>query len=439
MQKIDVTRALTEASEVSQKERGISSMAQKLVGSEILKIAAEVRARIAAGEDVLNLTVGDFSSKEFPVPELLSAATSRAIAAGHTNYPPSSGVMECREAVRDLFEERLGLAYPIESVLIAGGARPMIAGSYFALVDPGEGVIYGQPSWNNNHYCTLTGARAIEVPTTPESNFFPRVEDLEKVLPDARLLCLNTPQNPTGTVMPKEQLEQICRAVVAENERRKPSGARPLYVMFDQVYWLLTFAGAEHHTPVGLVPEMAPYTIFVDGISKGFCGTGLRVGWALGPTDVIKKMGAILTHVGAWAPRPEQVATAELLRNPTAIDQHLARMQEEVLPRLRSLNDALGTLREKGWNVDSIAPQGAIYLSMRLDLRGKKMPDGTTIETDEQTRKYLLEAAGVALVPFTCFGVRGDTGWFRASVGAVSKEDCAGIGQRLTNALDRLS
>lgn len=89
--------------------------------------------------------------------------------------------------------------------------------------------------------------------------------------------------------------------------------------MYNQVYWMLTFRGARHHTPVSLVPELAPYTIFVDGISKSFAATGLRVGWATGPKDVIQRMSAILTHLGAWAPRAEQLATARLLRDPAEV------------------------------------------------------------------------------------------------------------------------
>jgi aspartate aminotransferase len=209
--------------------------------------------------------------------------------------------------------------------------------------------------------------------------------------------------------------------------------------MFDQVYWLLTFGGVRHHTPVELVPEIVPYTIFVDGISKGFAATGLRVGWAVGPQDVIKRMGAILTHIGAWAPRPEQVATARLLSDRTAVDAHLSVMRREVFARLELLSRGVEALREKGHQVEAIAPQGAIYLSMRVDIRGKKTPDGTVIQTDEEIRKYLLHEAQIALIPFNCFGVKQDSAWFRASVGAVSKADCEAIGPRLEAALDRLS
>lgn len=436
---IDLTDPLLEASALDPEKRGLSTVARSLIGSEILRIAYEVHAIIESGTDVLDLTVGDFSSSEFPIPDALRDGVIGALREGHTNYPPASGVRACREAVQAMFETRLGLKYPFESILIAGGARPMIAGTYLSLLDPGEHVVYGLPSWNNNHYSVMVGARPIEISTSAAGRFFPRAADLEPHLESARIVCINTPQNPTGTVIEPSELEKISRLIVQENERRKASGRRALYLMFDQVYWLLTFGEVRHHTPVELVPEIAPYTIFVDGISKGFAATGLRVGWAVGPQDVIKRMGAILTHIGAWAPRPEQIATARVLTDAAALDDHLVKMRREVFARLELLSRSVDALRAKGHDVEAIAPQGAIYLSMRIDIRGKKTPDGKVIQTDEDIRQYLLHAAHIALIPFNCFGVKEDCAWFRASVGAVSKTDCESIGARLEQALGRLS
>lgn len=436
---IDVTNRLSEAMELSEEQRGLSTLARSMIGSEILKIAYEVNALKERGADILNLTVGDFSSKQFPIPDTLRDGVIQALREGHSNYPPSNGVRECREAVRSMFAARLGLEYPLDAVLVAGGARPMIAGTYLALIDPGDHVVYGLPSWNNNHYAKLVGSNPIELTTNAESRFFPRAKDVAPHIEKARLICINSPQNPTGTVMEKAELEAICKMIVEENERRKAVDERLLYLMFDQVYWMLTFGSAEHHTPVGLVPEMAPYTIFVDAISKGFAATGLRVGWAVGPQDIIKKMNAFLTHLGAWAPRPEQVATARLLEDHAAVDAHLSVMKKEVFGRLELLSRGIDVLREKGHDVEAIAPQGAIYLSLRIDIRGKKTASGHVIQTDEDIRKYLLDEAAVALVPFSCFGLAEDTAWFRASVGTVSKADCEGIGARLESALDKLS
>jgi aspartate aminotransferase len=435
---LDVGRISARLEGQTAEARGIGSMARKLIGSEILKIAGEIRELVASGAEVLNLTVGDFSSKEFPIPEELAAGITQAVADGHTNYPPAEGVRECREAVRDLFRRRLGLAYPLESILVAGGARPMIATTYLALVNPGDRVVYNVPSWNNNHYCTLSGAEAVEVVTQPQHGFLPTAADLAPHLDRAKLICLNTPQNPTGTVMSAGELGAIARLVVDENRRREASGATPVYLMFDQVYWWLTFRGTTHTTPVGLVPEVAPYTIFVDGISKGFASTGLRVGWAVGPKDVIARMSALLTHLGAWAPRPEQIATARFLADDATVDAYLARIRQGVEARLEILAGGVEELKVKGHPVEAIAPAGAIYLSLRIGIVGRTAPGGRLLATDEDVRKYLLSEAGIGLVPFQAFGLREDTGWFRASVGAVSASDCRSIGPRLQAALQKL-
>lgn len=435
MKVLDVKQHLAPVAKQSLSERGIAKMAEQLIASEILKIAGEIRAMVSEGAEVLNLTVGDFSSKEFPIPDVYKQAIKDALDGGHTNYPPSSGVQECREAVREMFHDRLGLDYPVNSVLIAGGARPMIAGTFMALVNPGDAVVYSVPSWNNNHYCTLTQAEKIEVTADRDTDFFPKISALAEHLHRARLLCVNTPLNPTGTVMSREELVDLSKAVVGENELRKKNGKKPLYMMFDQVYWMLTAEGTEHFNPVSLVPEIAPYTVFVDGVSKAFAATGVRVGWAVGPTDVIERMGAILTHIGAWAPRAEQVATAQLLRDPNAVDGFLTVMRREVFARLDLLASTVAALKKDGFPVDAVAPAGAIYLSLRLDLRGKTGPDGKKIITDEDIRTFLLKHAGWALVPFQAFGVREDSGWFRASVGAVSKADLQRGAERLRAAL----
>jgi aspartate aminotransferase len=436
---IDVRASLERATHRTAEARGISNMARELIGSEILKIAAEIRAMLAQGAKILNLTVGDFSPKEFPIPEVLASSVIQALKERQTNYPPADGMLECREAVQQLFKERLGLDYPIESVLIAGGSRPMIASTYYALINPGDGVVYGIPSWNNNHYCVLSGAKGLEVSTKAEHGFFPKAKDIAPHLAKARILCINTPANPTGTVMDEKTMREICELIVEENRRRESAGRPALYVMFDQVYWMLTFHGTVHRNPVSLMPEMAPYTLFVDGISKALAATGLRVGWAVGPTDVIMRMSAILTHIGAWAPRPEQIATARVLGNPSAVDDHLRRMNGELMARLDLLSNGIRALKKEGYDVDAIDPQGAIYLSMRIHALGKKTEDGRRLASDEEVRTYLLKEAGIAIVPFQAFGLREDTGWFRASVGAVSKEDCASIGDRLRKALSKLS
>ena len=203
--------------------------------------------------------------------------------------------------------------------MIAGGSRPLIYSLYRTVVDPGDRVVYPVPSWNNNHYSYLSGATGVPLVCRPEDKFLPTRKSLEAVLPGARLLCLNSPLNPTGTAFDADGLRAICELIVDENAAREQRGERPLYVMYDHVYWMLCFGGLQHVTPTGLVPEMARYTVYVDGISKAFAGTGVRVGWGVGPVDVIARMTITLAHVGAWAPRSEQFGTVDLLEDPQAI------------------------------------------------------------------------------------------------------------------------
>src|SRR5262245_34158819 len=149
----------------------LSRLSRGLIGSEVLRIAAEIRALIARGEPVCNLTVGDFDPREFLPPARLLDGVQKALAGGHTNYPPSNGVLELRQAVTRFYAREFGLEYPVESVLVAGGARPLIYATYRALVDPGEQVAYSVPSWNNNHYCYLTGAQGVPIEVDRGSGF----------------------------------------------------------------------------------------------------------------------------------------------------------------------------------------------------------------------------------------------------------------------------
>jgi aspartate aminotransferase len=397
-------------------------MSDGMSGSEILRIAGEIRAMTEAGQRVCNLTVGDFSPAEFRIPKLLENEIGEALKRGETNYPPSNGVAPLRDAVRRFYARTLGLEYSANSVLVTSGSRPGIYGTFRTVVDPGDRVVFPVPSWNNNHYCHLTGGVAVPVATSRDTTFLPTRELLAPVIRGARLLSLNSPLNPTGTAFSAEALSGICDLVLEENARRG-AGERPLYLMYDQVYWMLTFGDTRHVNPVSLRPEIAPYTLFVDGVSKAFAATGVRVGWVVGPEDLIASMNHLLGHVGTWAPRAEQVATSRLLDAPNEIAAYGKELTAGVRQRLDALYDGIMAMRADGLAVDATVPMGAIYLSARFALNGKRTPDGQTLRTNDDIRRYLLKAAGFAVVPFQAFGVPEDTGWCRLSVGAVSMAD----------------
>jgi aspartate aminotransferase len=409
----------TEAAEAA----ALSRVARGLSGSEILKVAAEVRARQAAGEPLCNLTVGDFAPSEFRIPAALESAIVRQLAAGQTNYPPSDGLPELRREVARFYERALRLTYPIEAILIAGGARPLIYATFRALLDPGEKVVVPVPSWNNESYAHLVGAEVVPVVASRASNFLPTAATLDPHLRDARLVVINSPLNPAGTVLSEEEVRAIANLLVEENRRRKSIGARALFLLWDQVYWMLTFGGAKHVTPPEVVPESAAWTILVDSISKSFAATGLRVGWAAAPPYVRRRMADILAHVGAWAPRPEQAATAELLADDGAVAAFHATMIAAVRRRLDRLHEGFEEMARAGLPVEVVPPQGAIYLSVRFALDGRRLdgdPARPPIRSNEEIRRLLLAEAGFAVVTFQAFGLREESGWMRLSVGALA-------------------
>lgn len=414
-----------------------SKLSTILRGSAILSIAAEVRALVKDGKQITDLTVGDFSSKQFRIPRELEDGIVDALRAGESTYPPPIGLEVLRQAVRGFYKRGMGLDFPLESVLIAAGARPVIYALYRAVVDPGDRVVFAVPSWNNDYYCQLVGAEAVMIDCDATTNFLPTADVLRPLVRGARLLALNSPLNPTGTVFSAEQLAGICDLVLEENARRGPNEG-PLFVLYDQVYWMLTTGGVTHVDPISLRPDVAPYVILVDAISKAFAATGLRVGWAAGPADVIKAMNDIIGHVGAWAPRPEQVATARLLDDQPTIDRYMVTMRREAAARLDAVYNGLQTMQRAGLPVECIRPQGAIYVSARFALHGMRTPDGDTLETDEDVRRYLLNAAGFAVVPFGAFGAAGDRGWFRLSIGVSSVAQLEELMPRIETALGAL-
>ena len=294
----------------------VSKLAQNLRGSEIIKIAGEINELKRQGQDIANLTIGDFDSNIYPIPAPLKAGIVEAYNANQTNYPPADGMLNLRESVSDFLNERYDLDYKANQILVSGGSRPLIYSIYLAVVNPGEKVVFPTPSWNNNHYCDLLNAEPVVVETKPENNFMPTADELRPHIKGAALLALCSPLNPTGTMFNKKDLEEICDLVIDENKSRAP-GEKPLYLLYDQIYSQLTFGKHEHFNPVSLRPELKDYVIFVDGASKCFASTGVRVGWGFGPTAVIGNMKAIVGHMGAWSPKAEQVAMAKFLKTKT--------------------------------------------------------------------------------------------------------------------------
>ena len=416
----------------------VSKLAEHIIGSEIIKLAGEVNEKIKQGEKIFNFTIGDFDPSIFPIPAELKAAIIEEYQNDQTNYPAGDGMAELRSAVSQLLKARAGLDYKPNELLIAGGARPIIYCIFRALVDPNDKVFFATPSWNNNHYTYLNGAVPVMVEATPEQNFMPSAADIAPHIQSLSLITLCSPQNPTGTVFTKEGLEAICDLILAENKRRGVN-AKPVYLMYDQIYWALTYGDVKHFDPVSLRPEMHNYTVFVDGISKSLSATGVRVGWAMGPAFIIDKMKAILSHVGAWAPKAEQLATARYINNLTQYDAFIDQQKEKLSARLFKMYHGFTQLKNEGFAVDCVTPQAAIYLTVKFALHGKKTASGAVLETTRDVTRFLLEEAKLAIVPFYAFGAADNSAWYRLSVGTCKAEEIDAVFAKLKTALGSLS
>lgn len=415
----------------------VSEMAEHLVGSEIIKLAGEVKAKIAAGEKIYNLTIGDFNPSIYPIPTELKNEIVKAYQNNETNYPTANGMPILREAVARFLHTREGLEYDANQILISGGARPLIYAVYQTILDPGDTVLFPVPSWNNNHYSHLTRTKSIIIETTEKNNFMPTAAELKPHISEANLIAICSPLNPTGTTFSESGLEEICDLILEENKKRGDT-KKPVYLLYDQIYWTLTHGETRHFDPVSLRPNMKNYTIYIDGISKAFAATGVRVGWSFGPEKIMDKMRAILTHVGAWAPKAEQIASANYLDNDNAIDDFLFSFKNDINNQLNAYYKGIIKLKEAGHNVDAIAPQAAIYLTAKFDLIGKETVNGTKLETTADVTKYLLDEAKLAIVPFYAFGASKNSPWYRISVGTSLSEEIDELFTKLESALNNL-
>ncbi|GAA4334401.1 pyridoxal phosphate-dependent aminotransferase [Mucilaginibacter gynuensis] len=416
----------------------VSVLAQNLRGSEIIKIAGEINELKRRGENIANLTIGDFDSNIYPIPTALKQGIIEAYNDNQTNYPPADGLLSLRESVSKFLKDGYNLDYAASNeILISGGSRPLIYSIYMAVVNPGEKVVFPTPSWNNNHYCDLLSAESVMIETRPENNFMPTADEIRPHIKGAALLALCSPLNPTGTMFGKKDLEEICDLVIEENKNRA-AGEKPLYLLYDQIYSQLTFGEHKHFDPVTLRPELKDYTIFVDGGSKCFAATGVRVGWGFGPAHVIDNMKAIVGHMGAWAPKAEQFAMAKFLQDESSVDTYLTELKGNVQASLNSLYQGFQQLKAEGFSVDSIEPMGAIYLTVKVDYFGKTTPDGKVLETATDINFYLIKNAGIAFVPFSAFGTGEDVAWFRASVGTITDADIRQTIPRIKEALSKL-
>lgn len=184
---------------------------------------------------------------------------------------------------------------------------------------------------------------------------------------------------------------------------------------------------------------MKEFTVFVDGISKAFAATGVRVGWSMGPAELIVKMRSLNSHIGSWAPMAEQKAVAKFLSQKTEVDRFLQHFKEEISYRLRRIYEGFKQLQSEGFPVDAIIPQAAIYLTVQINLAGRSTQSGQLLENQAAVTDFILNEAKLALVPFGIFGAGKENNWYRLSVGTCRKQDIDTVVAKLREALQKIS
>ena len=356
----------------------LSARAVALKPSLTLAIAAQAKALKSAGRDICSLSAGE---PDFDTPDFIVEATRKALRDGITRYGPAAGEPELRAAVAEKLSSTNGIATTSEQILITNGGKQAIYNLFQVLLNPGDQVLLPAPYWlSYPEMAALAGAEVKLIPTQAEEGFQLDINALEAAItPRSRLLVLNTPGNPTGRVMPRQELE-----AVAEMVRRHPQ----LLVMSDEIYEFLLAQGEQHHSFAAIAPDLADRCFTVNGFAKGWAMTGWRLGYLAGHQSVIKAAAALqsqsTSNVCSFAQRG---ALAAIQGPRDCVDA----MAESYNRRRLLLTEGLQSIE----GITLVEPRGAFYAF-------PKLPESAGGSMDFCRRA--LEQAGLAVVPGLAFG-----------------------------------
>ena len=378
----------------------LSFLGENIVGSQIIKLNNLIKS--TPQKQIYNYTIGDFDPKINPIPEKLRNAIIHEYIDGNTNYPQSQGELDLRKSI----STRMNGLYQPEEILVGAGVRPLIYTMFQTILDLGDKVLFPVPSWNNDHYTFLSYCNTLVIETLPENNFNLSAHDiLVNMDKDVKLICLCSPQNPTGTAMNREELSEICKLILSINENRL-TDSKPVYLFLDQIY--VELLNDQYHLLIDY-PEMKDYLICLDGVSKSLCATGVRVGWMMASNKVIDRATQIFSHIGAWSPKPEQLAVGKFLNMDYAYELFVQTKREQYANIINGFIEVLE--KYKNYGFDYVKPDGGIYLSIKLPYRKSTIDLNFFIS-------FLVSECGLGIVPFDYFGTK-DSEWFRLSIGGV--------------------
>ena len=344
--------------------------------SATLAVSAKAKELKAAGKPVLSFSAGE---PDFVSPKAALDAARAAIDRGETHYTANSGIAELKTAVRDYYKNRFGLEYAAPEVIVASGAKPLIYEAVQVLVDPGDEVLLFAPAWVSYvEQVNLAEGKAVAIETA-DTGFMPTREAIEKCLsPKTVGMIVNTPNNPTGAVYDERTL-----GMLAEIAKEKD-----LWIIYDEIYERLAYGDAKHINILSVAPEIRDRVLLVNGVSKAYCMTGWRIGYALGPKEVISKIDSIQGHLTSNASSIAQWASVGAINEAEEDVERCRGVFEKRRDLIYGLlSDIPGLKLEK--------PTGAFYVF--FDVRGTKIPD------DVEFCTRLLESKYVAAVPGAAF------------------------------------
>jgi len=357
--------------------------------SATIAVTDKARALKAAGRDVIGLGAGE---PDFDTPETVKEAAVKAIRDGKASkYTAVDGIPELKAAVARKFERENGLAYKPSQIIVSTGGKQVLYNALVATINPGDEVIIPAPYWvSYPEMVLLAGGEPVAVPTTMESGFKMKPEVLEKAItPKTKWIIFNSPSNPTGAAYTRAELKAVTDVLL-----RHPH----VHVMADDMYEHLVYDDFTFYSPAQLEPQLYGRTLTVNGVSKAYCMTGWRIGFAGGPEPLIKAMAMIQSQSTSNPTAVAQWAAVEALDGPKDfIPKHNRIFKERRDLCVSMLNQANGIRCPK--------PEGAFYVYPSCSgTMGKVAPTGKKLATDEDFVTELLEAEGVAVVQGTPFG-----------------------------------
>jgi aspartate aminotransferase len=387
----------------------ISKMAAEVQPSATLAAGAKARQMKAEGIQVFDFSLGE---PDFITPEHICKAAHKAMLDGHTHYTPANGIAELRSAIARLYHRTYGLSLTAEQVIVSNGAKHSLHNVLAATVGPGDEVVIPTPYWvSYSDLVQMTGAAYVLVNTTQESGFKMTPAQLKKAItPRTRLVMLNSPNNPTGTVYTRQELEALADTILDTS----------VAVLSDEIYERLVFGEARATCFATLRPGLAARTITVSGVSKSYAMTGWRIGWAAGPLPAIKAMGNVQSQETSCPSSISQYAALAAIEG----DQDcVEKMRREFEARRDLVCKRLTAMP----NLQCPVPGGAFYAFFNVSGHFGRTLGGKKVANSAAFCQAALESAHVNLVPGAAFGAEG---YVRLSF-AASRE-------QLNGGLDRL-